>query len=401
MKISTPKGKYNAVINEIESEIRSDEFARAKDIADAIIESNNSYYGDQGKRDLAAVINFMTGKPLISYIKERKMMCSCEKLLNNREKCDILAVIDLAGFSDQQSFTKAFKKYFNTTPQKAWEERNIVISPPQTWEVVSEYKPLDEDSVEIEVTRMPDSIFGMSQDQYQKLSKVYELRSVYGFDEMLCRIAYDFSEEKDITIEDVFEYIESFDFFDPEIAEIHDINWDDFSAEEKESIVRETINDRENMHCFFKFGIKDGGDYLVDALHRQGVEDVTLEDEDVVRIWWNSFEMSQPYEKIRDAVLAYYEAEKDYIDDDNFQEFLDDIGMGMTIEAALKATIPWAHFIEDCMADAYSCEMPSKYEFEQDLLDAYAMEKMEETETAYNYSDYYYEPDMDNLYYDD
>lgn len=400
MKISTPKGKYNAVINEIESEIKSDEFARAKDIADAIIESNNSYYGDQGKRDLAAVINFMTGKPLISYIKERKMMCACEKLLGNREECDILAVVDLAGFSDQQSFTKAFKKYFDTTPQKAWEEKNVTVIPPQTWEVVSEYKPLDEDSVEIEVTRMPDSIFGMSQEQYQKLSKVYELRSVYGFDEMMCRIAYDFSEEKDIAIEDVFEYIEGFDFFDPEIAEIREIDWDDFSVEEKEIMVKEAINNRENMHCFFEFGIKDSADYLVNELHRQGVEDVTLENEDAVKIWWHSFEMTKPYKTIRDAVSAYYEAADYDIDEENFEEFLDDIGMGFTIEAALKDTIPWAHFLEECMEEDFY-RSPSKEEVEQELFDAYAMEKMEETETAYEDSDYYYEFDMDNLYYND
>ena len=137
MKICTPKEKYNAVIFDIENEIHADDYSRAKDIADAIIEKNNIYYGDQGKRDLAAVMNFMTGKPLISYIKERKMMCACERLLGNREKCDILAVVDLAGFSDQQSFTKAFKKYFDTTPQKAWEDRDVMIIPPQTWEVVS------------------------------------------------------------------------------------------------------------------------------------------------------------------------------------------------------------------------------------------------------------------------
>ncbi|MCX7773039.1 MAG: AraC family transcriptional regulator [Clostridia bacterium] len=76
------------------------------------------------KFHLHRVFSSLTGMPLMKYIRERKLSCSVFDLM----KTD-MNIIDIAyeyGFSDEQSYIRAFRNAFNISPARARRRKEVI-----------------------------------------------------------------------------------------------------------------------------------------------------------------------------------------------------------------------------------------------------------------------------------
>ena len=124
--------KFNAIIEKVETYFTQTAIPKSREIADSIARSEGMLY-----REFNAAFQFLTGVSFKEYINERRMDLAYEWLV----KMDEFGwddVIEISGFGDANSFSKAFKKYYSMTPKDAFNKKNRdLIKGPLSWAKLS------------------------------------------------------------------------------------------------------------------------------------------------------------------------------------------------------------------------------------------------------------------------
>lgn len=216
-----PKERYDAIIDMIESIVNYGEYEDA-----GIIASNVANTAGLGVRELSNIFNFLTGKSLNEYIKERQMNKSYLSLIED-DINDCQKAMGCTGYSEQSSYIKKFKQLFHATPQEAivahksmetflgirpshWdslnsedEDRNLEI---ESLNCVSgdEY---DDVSSECKDEKKLDKVYGMDLDDLEEMLAVEAYRMEFGYSRIEANAAYQIKRTFDCDIVKAFEFI--------------------------------------------------------------------------------------------------------------------------------------------------------------------------------------------------
>lgn len=200
----TVKERYNETIQDIESRA-SDPFLSPQEIAEDVARSNAMIL-----RDMVAVFKYLTGSTLRAYISERKMMASYRYLIH-KETRDIEHALEIAGYMDQPSYSKAFKARFGLSPGEAFKKKDLSLCVgPMTWDVISTgidvMLPVEEEPVAVpEITR-----FGITEAQYAKVAEALELQAFYDFSPVMSQYAFELAGRIGKPLRDAFRFVDSF-----------------------------------------------------------------------------------------------------------------------------------------------------------------------------------------------
>ena len=240
--------RFNQTIDTIEKLV-VDPAMDARSIGEAAARKNGIAF-----RDLSTVFSFLIDTTLNSYVISRKLDAAYRFLIHSETK-RISEAVEIAGYGDQPSFNKAFKRQYNLTPGEAFHEKDpSLCSDPITWEMLSNDLSFETNRKEEDDKVQETKIFGVSASDYDRISKINELESFYGLSRMFSEYAYELANEKGYSLEDCFKYAESlhdyggdYDYYDPE-----DPEWPEPVPEED---LREVGNDPLIQKLFFERGI--------------------------------------------------------------------------------------------------------------------------------------------------
>ena len=123
------KGSFNCMIDIIENGV--DHATTSDEILNKLLSQHVL-----DKRTLAEIFKFLTGMPVIAYIKQRQMMRAYLCLVQENGSID--DAITYSGLENLSSFDKKFRTMFNLTPSAAKRERNMSLYQlPLTWDSIS------------------------------------------------------------------------------------------------------------------------------------------------------------------------------------------------------------------------------------------------------------------------
>lgn len=197
------KEKYDNVINLIEERISEAESLKPIDIATSITKN----FGI-ALRDLASVFLFFTDSSLISYIRDRQLMAAYEVIIDSKE-FRINDAISYTGYSDQPTFTKAFRKLFDMTPKEAWNLKDdSKVHPPLFWDNISASENKRDKAEEDDMKIV--EIFGMKPEKFAALTESLALKTIYGFDQQQCEMAVDLARRYKTPLKDAFSFVDDF-----------------------------------------------------------------------------------------------------------------------------------------------------------------------------------------------
>ena len=195
--------KFNQTIEKIE-ELVSDPAISTTEIGQIIATCNGL-----GVRDMSSVFRYLVDKTLNEYIVERKLTAAYRHLATSTEKGKTISAIEIAGYGDQPSFSKAFKRLFGITPGEAQRKKDLsLISSPPTWDFLSGNLSSVIQAEEREAV-MEEQVFGISESSFEKVTQVLDLEAFYGFSSMFSKYAFELSEKTEHSLEDCFKYVAS------------------------------------------------------------------------------------------------------------------------------------------------------------------------------------------------
>lgn len=351
----TAKQKYDDIINFIEEQIAQGLNLKASTI---INEIKNNFYIDE--RALGQIFSFLTNMPINTYIKRRQLIKAAEVLLDNE---NIEDAIQYTGFSDEPSFSKAFKKEFALPPGKFKESNSTTVEPALNWDVIANFEcTLIKEKKSLEETK-----FGIPIDTYNKVIEAENMQIIYGFDDTVSEVAYKLSKVYECEMRDAFElvdeliihfeenkfYIECFDDF---VKMYDEIIWTFF-----------------NFDLSFCQSIE-----LVGDLKTSGVKDIKKEDPYVIAYY---YETGYNYDFVKECWEFYTTKNNCGVE---FKWFIDSVCEYGSFETACEV---W-----DCSDVDMSFTLEDMQMDENEL----AMEKWANEETDYsNYEglDDFYDPD--------
>ena len=197
------KEKYDNVINLIEDQILEAESLKPIDIATSITKNIGI-----ALRDLASVFLFFTDNSLISYIRDRQLMAAYRIIIDSKEFI-ISDAISFTGYSDQPTFTKAFRKLFDMTPKEAWNLKDdSKIKPPLFWDNISTSENKRDKAEEDDMKIV--EIFGMKPEKFAALTEALALKTIYGFDQQQCEMAVDLARRYKTPLKEAFSFVDDF-----------------------------------------------------------------------------------------------------------------------------------------------------------------------------------------------
>ena len=188
--------KYNRIIDFIEEEIAKGLNQKARDI---LSEIKKEFCIDQ--RSLSGIFDFLTGMPVVSYIKMRQLMKAAEVVLSGGSNQD---AIKYTGFNDESSFIKAFGREFSCSPGNFAERKNVEIKKSITWVDITDSVQKASDKKQTPVQMK----FGIPIDTYKKILEAENMQLLYGFDDEASNVAYKIAERFNAEVADAFELVD-------------------------------------------------------------------------------------------------------------------------------------------------------------------------------------------------
>jgi AraC-like DNA-binding protein len=189
--------KFDGIMNFIEDLVENEDFLESSEMVDKVLSKLC-----MNSREANTIFSFLVGTTLIEYIRKRRLMASF-KLLLNQEKLEIDPAIALSGLQNQSSFDKRFKQMFNMSPKEAHKIKdNSLYTSPIAWD------DLSSDDVEIDESdrvSKTEYMFGVSKEQYNNIVEYQENQALYDFDEVQCKVVYEFIEKTSLPIKVAFE----------------------------------------------------------------------------------------------------------------------------------------------------------------------------------------------------
>jgi len=321
----TPKEKFEQVIQMIEERVEQPEYS-SQEIAMEV-----ARFSGLQLRDMSTVFSYLLNMTLNSYIMNRKLMASYMFLMNSA-RMDSVRAVELAGYADQPTFHKAFKRSFNMTPKEAFlqkDRRKFV--PIITWDALSgnSISPLNREINDLEL--MDSTTFGMPESSFNVLNEVLDLESFYGLPRLFSEYAYELSTKTDHSLADCFRYADSLHEYSG------DFQWLEGFNRSHEELLREVADDELIQTVFFEKGISVS--VLVELRDFYNASlDVLMKCD------MNMLKMFPGFEEEYSMQFAYYVRAYEYYaeripvndDDDRFNKYLDEVMVGKPIETAFE-----------------------------------------------------------------
>ena len=381
--------KFNQAIEKIE-ELVPDSAISASEIGQIIAKSNGL-----GVRDMSAIFRYLVDKTLNEYINERKLTAAYRHLVTSTEKGKIHSAIEIAGYGDQPTFIKAFKRMFGITPGDAQKHKDLtLLSPPTTWDFLSGNLTSEIQDEESEAV-MEEQSFGIPESNYETVIKVLDLEAFYGFSSMFSKYAFELSEKTKYSLEDCFRYVESLREFGGDFVTGYD---DELTPFER----LHACGDNEAYQLlFFSRGISVHLSWTLMNEHFVKPEELLSCDPEMLKYF-------PGFENGVDIAFSYFVKAYNYYTEhfdienteDSFNEYLDYILFGYTIETALEEVYGFA------LLEQTPCEeLDDYYNPDEDLaeIEKYSeIEALAEEEARWRGKriddDLYYDPE--NISYD-
>ena len=372
------KDRFNDVIRHIEERAFSGEYRRAGEIAEEVCRMTGL-----GIREINAVFIFLTGGPLLEYIKDRKMMAAYSELIKG-ERFDVSRALEIAGYDNQSSFGKRFRERFGMTPSEAYARKAAsMFRKPSTWDHISADRELPAEVLS-EVKSVSHTVFGIDRERYARIQQAEDYKVLFGMDEVQSEVAFRLAEAEHADMLAAFEFVEEF------VREFCLDREHCFTMSQRQ--LEKAIGERRDLlplclelgHTVYRAA------YIAKVLgyYKLKVSEVPLED--LKHFHWGEESFSDFMEKY----IHYYRAGRQV----PIEEFLD-LVYGENLEPELAAYgEDWMDVlgggIENMGREMYL--MHREYE-EFDPI----FEKWADEETNYaNTERFDHEPDMDNLAYD-
>ncbi len=385
------KEKYNKTIQEIE-ELASDPYVSPQEIAETVARDNALIV-----RDMVAVFKYLTGGTLRCYISERKMMASYRFLLQQKSR-DIGHALEIAGYADQSSYTKAFSAQFGMSPGEAFRRQDYSLcTRPLTWDVISAEAdpslPVEEES-----PAMPETMrFGIPEAQYAKAAEAMELTAFYDFSPLISQFAFDLSEKIGRPLKDAFRFVDSFrDYVEQHSEAAEDPDAPEGSLITQEQLLHSYGESEFYQKMFFERGISADTISYFQLMHDATEEELLDCDPEMLAAFSETYDMS--FHFFMRAWRAYMEYTDGVYDPYQFDSFLEKLDSWMPIEDALE-TMESDWSTEEIM-DSLHATIDSR----DAALDLYyddIDETLRRAYTSWDGSRIDEEPDMDNYSYED
>lgn len=156
------------------------------------------------KSDIGTIFSYISDQSMISYIRNRILTMAYNDLKSNRA-----TIADIAfkyGYSDQASFTKAFKNLFGTTPKKL---TNVDDDKLQNRLTIKMILSGDEKMEERQYTYSNNIDNGNAQF-FNFYKQIRDLSAVYGFNDELTNICIALKEKYEFKLKDAFEFLDEY-----------------------------------------------------------------------------------------------------------------------------------------------------------------------------------------------
>ena len=362
------KEKYNEMISFIEKEVCSEEITAAQEIARKVCQKIGL-----GGRDTNAIFSFLTGKPLLEYIKERKLMTAYKELIGG--SCfDVNHALEIAGYDNQSSFGKKFKERFDMTPSEAYAKKiaSLFVSP-KTWESISE----QEEEVTLSAEKaesVQNNIFGLDEKQFSFISQALDCKAILNLNDSQAELAYQIALEKKVDIVTAFEFIYEFlQVFDPDRRMTYEELKREYSAHLDIA-----------MLCLELGHSVHNAIYMSKVLEQNGLSICELPTE-VLRLY-------KIGEISFSEFVGYYKLYIKYASSEPYEEYYRAVLDDTEPEEAARGLGYWEDF--EKVADAMHKADPEDFDL--------SFEKWAEEESDYTHAEYVDEEyDTDNQYYND
>ena len=371
--------KYDEIIELIEIFIIERVGEKAGDIADKVVSKKG---GGLSLRDISTIVGFMTGDMLIPYIKKRQLNKAYNYLVKDA-KCNMDTAIAYTGLSDQPAFIKAFNKQFNMTPSEARRKRDSsLISPPQTWSVISIDESIKGNQESMEIEKNPKELrYGIDSKRFELLKHSLDLQVLFGFSDKQSEAAFYIADKNKIEIRAAFNFVDEFTmhFYDEEFEKL----WGEKVEGSRYSV---TLDALFYTYCKFKMSFSQSIE-LIDQLAVHGVNDITIVAPELIEAFQKSEYALFSFKELNEFFNLYKNENVGFQDPDGFDDFMelvllsgDDPNIGIEIMDAPQSGVK-AYIRED-----------------YDLI----FDEWAETETNYLFHHKFErEPDMDNYEYEE
>lgn len=347
--------RYDRLISLIEDKVK-DPYLSPKDIATQI--AREAAFNE---RDITTIMKFLAGTTLIDYIKTRKMMAAYESLSNDDTADAINRATAISGRGTASSFDTAFKNLFGTQPSKIKGTGDTsLLKPPATWVMLSQPHGPAEQNASSEgkqkektvAIRKPQSrsshdsehaktyVYGVSREQYEKVTKANELATIYDLDLPLSNYAFSLAEKLKEPLEDAFRFVyETLEFF----SEMNK----PFDNESYciDDAVKQSASDKSVQFLFFKC-------CLPIALACEVMERISLPPKELLTIsptllHLYAYTSDFKFDCFRDAIDYFAKNADDSYDDINLSSYIDDVSRGIPMEIAFEGIVPSGSFDDD------------------------------------------------------
>ena len=326
--------KFNSTTESIEALVKNG-LSTKSEIGEIVASKNG-----RSVRDMSTIFQYLADMSLGEYIGERKMNAAYYALVQDR--INKVQAAGIAGYSDQQGFTKAFKKQYGMTPGAAQKAGDLsLLTDALKWDHLAQAST-SENTTGKEDTAVENLVFGVSDVSFAKIEKVLELESFYGFKRMFSKYAFELSEKAGYSLESCFRYAESLHEFG---GDFDDEEEDDMTPEEN---LREWGERKEYQVLFFERGISVDMSFTL-------LEDCYAKYEEIISCDPKAIKYFPGFETGVSISFSYYiDAYKYYSEffdveetEEYFEEYLDYVTAGSPFEIAMEAVFPFAADEED------------------------------------------------------
>ncbi len=273
------RNRYDRFIQEIEDAVGRNE----EQIPEMIAKKTGT-----NLRLLADAFQYITDMTLSQYIRQRRLV----KALQHKHSTDCSmeeAAID-SGFPDAATMSKSFKKAFNVSPSQMAKSDLDKIAPLYLGQLLQEV----EDSTKMEIQAkplqpVPETIFGVSVEQFEDIKNVLELNAVYGLNDKLAEFAYNLCKKQQVPMSKAFEFVEDLDMQFENGTYLGALS---------------NISLEEIAYLCFQYNLSVSESIEeIDCLHGQGIEDITALPSSFFDIYFG--DVNKDYDFLAEDILEF------------------------------------------------------------------------------------------------
>ena len=197
------KNRYDSIIQEIEDAVK-------KNVDQNLIYDMAAQKAGVNLRMLGDAFLYITDMTLSQYIRQRRLVKALQ--YKHSSGCSLEDAAIESGFPDAATMSKSFKKVFDVSPSQMTKSNLDKIVPLYLDQLLQEA----EDSTKMEIQArplqpVPETVFGVSVEQFEDIKNVLELNAIYGLSDKLAEFAYKLCKNQQVPMSKAFEFVEDLD----------------------------------------------------------------------------------------------------------------------------------------------------------------------------------------------